>query len=350
MTDSVTKNFLGVQLQCAQCHNHPFTDWKQTEYWGVADFFEKVQITGPRNPVQQQGVPGIAEGNGRQGRRLPLPDSAKNVPARFLGGPEVKLGDKDKPRAVLAQWMTDRDNPYFAKAAVNRVWGQLFGRGLVNPVDDLNDENPPSHPQLLVDLADQFAAGGYDLKDLYRAICLTKAYQRTSKPFGGNDDADPSLFARVTIKVMTPEQQFDSLVMVNAPGKDPRALTVPQGNLPKGPGARFFNPTPRNLFVAFFAVEDADPTQYEAGIPQALRLMNGPGLNGGGALNAILKDEKKPERVVEQLYLTALSRRPTEAEQRRLTDYVANHKGGEREAYSDILWALMNSSEFVMNH
>jgi hypothetical protein len=349
MTDSVTKSFLGVRLQCAQCHNHPFTDRKQTEYWGMADFFKKVQLTGPRNPAQQGGSPGIEEG-GKQGRPLPLPDSAKRASPKFLGGPEVRLDAAEKARPVLVKWLTAADNPFFSKAMANRVWGDLFGRGIVNPIDDMIDENTPSHPQLLVDLADQFAANGFDVKYLYRAVCNSRAYQRSSKPAAGNDDADPALYARMPIKVMTPEQQFDSLSMVNAPGKDPRAVAVDKDKAPKGPAARFGNFTPRNQFVAFFEVEDGDSTEYQAGIPQALRLMNAPQLNNAGVLNAVLKTEKTPNQIVEHLYLTALSRRPTEAEQTRLTDYVAKHKGGERAAYSDVLWALVNSSEFVTNH
>ena len=232
MTDVTTKEFLGVQLQCAQCHNHPFTDWKQTEYWGMADFFKKVELTGPRNPNKQEGVPGIVEGAdvrgprgkaaGAKGRRPPLPDSAKDVPAKLLGGAEVNLAAREKARPVLAKWMTSADNAYFSKAIVNRAWFQLFGRGIVNPVDDVAGISPPSHPQLFVDLADQFAADGFDLKQLYRALCNTKAYQRTSKPTAENADADAALCADMTVQVMTPEEQFDSMLQVLAPNQDPR--------------------------------------------------------------------------------------------------------------------------------
>ena len=194
-------------------------------------------------------MPGIVEVEGRRGRKRPLPDSAKIVPAKFLGGPEVNLSSKPKARPVLANWMTTAENPYFSKAMVNRVWFQLFGRGLVNPVDDLNnDQNPASHPQLLVDLADQFASGSFDLKDLFRAICNSQAYQRTSKPTADNADADPSLYARMMVKVLTPEQQFDSLFQVLAPNADPRAFTPPnvaKNKLPMaGPAA-----TPQPAFA-----------------------------------------------------------------------------------------------------
>ncbi len=352
MTDVTTKEFLGVQLQCAQCHNHPFNDWKQTEYWGMADFFKKVELTGPRNPNKQDGVPGIVEGFGVRGRRPKLPDSAKNVPAKFLGGAEVSLAPREKARPVLAKWMTSPDNAYFSKAIVNRAWFQLFGRGLVNPVDDIAGITPPSHPQLFVDLADQFAADGFDLKQLYRVLCNTRAYQRTSKPTADNADADAALCAHMTVKVMTPEEQFDSILQVLAPNQDPRNLVLPRGgraNLPKG--ARRLKLTPRSLFVAFFEDEDAtDPTEFQQGIPQALRLMNGPQLNNAAVVVPMIRANRTPEQIIERLYLITLSRRPTAQERQRLVEYVAQHKNEPRDGYEDVMWVLMNCSEFVMNH
>jgi hypothetical protein len=351
MTDSTTKVFLGVQLQCAQCHNHPFTDWKQTEYWGMADFFLNVKQTGPRN-AKQEGSPGIVESKTFRGRKSRLPDSAKTVPAKFLGGSEVKLDGKEKARPLLANWMTSADNPYFSKAMVNRVWFQLFGRGLVNPVDDMNEANPASHPQLLVDLADQFTSSGFDVKQLYREMCNSETYQRTSKPSAGNADADPSLFARVAVKVMTPEQQFDSLFQVLAPGKDSRTFKPGKGDKAKAPKiAKGRNFTPRSLFVLFFEAEDAtDPTEYQDGIPQALRLMNAPALNNAATLNGLLRAGKTQSEIIDHLYLATLSRRPTPKEREHMDAYVAKHKNEAREGYADVLWALMNCSEFVMNH
>ncbi len=353
MTDVTTKVFLGVQLQCAQCHNHPFTDWKQTEYWGMADFFMKVRLTGPRNPNKQAGSPGIAEVGGRRGRKMQLPDSAKTVPAKFLGGPVVNLDGKPKARPVLAKWMTTAENPYFSKAMVNRVWFQLFGRGLVNPVDDLNnDQNPPSHPQLLVDLTDQFASSGFDVKELFRAVCNSQAYQRTSKPTTENADADPALYARMMVKVMTPEQQFDSLLQVLAPNRDPRTFTpgrLGRANLPKL--ARYRNLTARSLFVLFFEAEDAsDPTEYQQGIPQALRLMNGPQFNNAASLNFLVKRNSTPEENIDRLFLAALSRRPTADEQEHMTAYLAKHRTEAHDGYEDVMWVLLNCSEFVLNH
>src|SRR5262249_6754104 len=151
----------------------------------------------------------IAETNRPLGRRR-LPDSAKMVPAKFLQGEQPKVPGSGPIRPVLADWMVSPNNPYFAKAMVNRVWGQLFGRGIVNPVDDMIDAHEPSHPELLADLAKQFAANGFDVKYLFRALCNSEAYQRSSKPHGNNEGAGPELFARTAVKPLTPEQLYDS--------------------------------------------------------------------------------------------------------------------------------------------
>jgi hypothetical protein len=243
--------------------------------------------------------------------------------------------------------MTGPQNPFFSKALVNRTWAQFFGRGIVNPVDDMHEGNAPSHPELLADLSAQFRASGYDVKHLIRAVCNSQAYQRTSKPAGNNGDAAPELLARMPVKVLTPEQMFDSLGQ--ALGSGPAA--GPAGR--RGPmmGARQLF-TPRDAFVAFFGVDDgsADPTEYQSGIPQALRLMNSPQLNNAALLTPLLKSGKTPAQVVEHLYVTTLSRRPTPAETDRLTAYVGKHQGEPRQAYADVLWALLNSSEFTLNH
>ncbi len=141
LTDNATRTFLGVQLQCAQCHNHPFTEWKQNEYWGMAAFFTKVRFEGnPRQVVRQGGTVRVNESG--KGRLVRLPISAKKVPAKFLQGEEPKLGAGEAYRPVLADWMTSPKNPYFSKAMVNRAWAQFFGRGIVNPIDDMHDGQP----------------------------------------------------------------------------------------------------------------------------------------------------------------------------------------------------------------
>jgi hypothetical protein len=342
LTDNVTRLFLGVQLQCAQCHNHPFTDWKQDAYWGMAAFFTKVRIQGnPRAAAQRQGNLGVNESG--TGRPLRLPDSAKRLPPRFLQGEQPSLAAGAPYRPALADWMVSPKNPFFSRAMVNRTWAQLFGRGLVNPVDDMHDGNPPSHPELLAELSRQFAANSFDVKYLYRAICNSSVYQRTSRPAGNNVEAGAELFARMAVKVMTPEQLFDSLTRVlgNVGGQGPGRRQGAQARLARGP---------REAFVAFFGVEDgSDPTEYQGGIPQVLRLMNSPPLNNAAMLAPLLEAHKTPAEVIEHLFLATLSRRPSPAESQRLTAYVRSH-GENRQAYTDVLWVLLNTSEFTLNH
>jgi hypothetical protein len=341
ITDNVTKNLLGLQLQCAQCHNHPFTGWKQTEYWGMAAFFMKVRSDRVNNAAKNGNSPGVTEGPQINRNKRTLPESAKIVPAKYLLGEEAKLSARDPYRPVLADWITGSKNPYFAKAMVNRVWSMYFGRGLVNPVDDMHEGNVASHPALLNDLAASFTASGYDVKELIRTITLSQAYQRTSKPLQGNEDSEPQLYARMQVKQMTGEMLYDSLVQVAGTQAGGKAERIKGGG--KAPAR-----TPRDAFVAFFrGDEGGDPTEYSHGIPQALRLMNSPQFSRPAMIDRLTKNGGKPEQVVEQLYLTTLSRRPTSSEMDRMIAHVKKADG--KTGYGDVLWVLLNSSEFVLN-
>jgi hypothetical protein len=344
-TDNVTRMFMGVQLQCAQCHNHPFTGYKRDDYWRTAAFFLNVQPSGnPRQVVRNGGNISISEVTGRPNRRRRLPESAKIMPAKFLGGDAPKLRASEPARPVFADWLTSPKNPFFARAMVNRTWGQLLGRGFVSPVDDMHDNNPVSHPELLDEMSRQFAASGFDVKHLVRAICNSQTYQRSSKPAGNNLEAAPELFARMTVRPLTPGQLYDSLnaVMGGAPARGPAARI--------GGAAARFGGTPREAFITFFGIEDgADPTEYQAGIPQVLRLMNAPQLNRATAIAPILRSGKPQAEIVEQLYLRVLSRRPTTEEAERIAGFLQKNRDDMRQAYAGVLWALMNSSEFALN-
>ncbi len=345
LTDSVGQHFMGIQLMCAQCHNHPFTAWKQTEYWGMAAFFSKTVADKPKNTNKggDNTQIGVHEGAGKSKVKDFFPESTKTVPAKFFGGDEPKIADKDPARPVLAAWLTSKDNPYFAKAMVNRTWAQLFGLGFVNPVDDMHEANPASHPDLLAGLSKAFGDGGFDLKNLYRVICNSQTYQRSSKPLDGND-ADPHRFARMTVKVLTPEQLFDSLAAVNGNPAGDRGKGDKGGAGPKGQD----NST-RGRFVAFFlaGADEASTTEYEAGIPQALKLMNSRQAVNPAAVKALAGSATKPADVLEKLYLSTLARRPTKDEVVRLSGYVGK-AANPQDAYGDILWAILNSSEFTM--
>jgi hypothetical protein len=341
MTDSVSRLFLGVRLQCAQCHNHPFTKWKQDDYWAMAAFFMKVRPDRAGKAAKNGASPGITEEG--KGKRPRLPDSAKTVPARFFQGERPRLDPNRPYRPVLADWIASPKNNFFARAMVNRIWAQFFGRGVVHPVDDLRDENVPSHPELLSALADAFADSGFDLKFLIRAICLSETYNRTSRPVAGNE-RDETLFSHVAVKPLTPEQLYDSLnVVLGAPrGGNGAKRGKAQGAKPRQGGG------PREQFITFFSADEgALATEYHAGIPQVLRLMNAPQMNN---TNAVAAAFARGDRALEQLYITTLARRPTAEETERLTAYVEKHLAEPRQAYGDIVWAVLNSSEFALNH
>jgi hypothetical protein len=327
---ATARQFLGVQLECAQCHDHPFARWSRQQFWQQAAFFAGLRRHGPG------AFAALSEDASL--RELTPPGGSRPTAASFLDGKKPAWKDGANPRAVLADWVTGRDNPYFARAAVNRLWGLLFGRGLVDPVDDLRDDNPASHPELLDELAREFVEAKYDLRFLIRAVCLSRAYQRTSARTHASQD-DPRLFARMALKGLSGDQLFDSL-----------ALAVGFRD-PDRRGAA------RDLFLARFAA----PTRSgepETSIPQALTLMNGrfvedaTDLARGDTLAAVVGTPgMDAAQRVEALYLAALSRKPTQAERDRALRHL--DKGGkdrEEERYADLLWVLLNSAEFRLNH
>jgi hypothetical protein len=355
VTDQVCKLFLGVHLQCAQCHNHPFTDWKQDEYWGMAAFFMKVKQTGSPKQAAKDGssisiaeeVGGGAFKAGKKKKGNNLPEGAKIVPPKFLGGDRANVSANSPLRPALAKWLTSTKNPYFAKAAVNRMWGYFFGRGFVNPIDDMHDANPATHPELLAALGEQLKRNDFDLKYLMQAILLSDTYQRSSRPVDGNE-TDAELFSRMYVKTLTPEQLFDSIGQVVGPNAVAKGGAAGKGagaGGKKGPGPV----GPRTQFIRFFRVDEGDALEYQDGIPQALRLMNSPLLNNGGkALEESLK-MKTNAQAIDHLYLSTLSRHATQEEVDRRIAYISRAPN-PRMGYTDILWALLNSSEFRLNH
>ena len=345
ITDNVTRMFLGVQLQCAQCHNHPFTDWKQTEYWAMAAFFMKTRLNGnPQQAAKKGIVLTVSESNKAAGKKGGLPESAKIVPAKFLQGEQPKIDAAGPVRPVLAQWMTSPDNKFFARAMVNRFWHQLFGRGIVNPVDDMHDDNAATHPELLATLTEQFKLNSFDVKFLIRAICNSDVYQRTSVLKGDVASIDPDVYSRREMRVLTPEQMFDSLTTILGKGA---ARVEPKDRAQKKGGPQ----SPRGNFISFFRVDEANPLEYQNGIPQALRMMNSPFTNKADVTaGEITKGTKTTQEAIERIYLTALARKPTASELDRLTAFATRDGTPARTSFGDILWVLLNSSEFVLNH
>lgn len=337
---SVSQVFLGVQIQCAQCHDHPFDHWKQKDFWEFAAFFAQLQRPQGRNRFVGRVVD-LAKGE------VTLPDSKTVVSPRFLGGSPVSSKNGQTRRQQLARWLTAADNPYFARATVNRVWGMLFGYGLVDPVDDFAKRNPPSHPEILDLLARDFARNNFNLRRLFRILTRTNAYQLSSEVVASRN-TEPHLFQRMAVKTLTAEQIYDCLKIatctLDAPATQSR---FPQNNLA------------RQTFLAKFEAPTQSPTEFQSGIPQALTMMNGQLLasmtdvNQSDILQAVSESPFfSDEDRVEILFLATLARRPTSSERSQFLDYVKT--GGpakdSRKALSDVLWALLNSTEFILNH
>lgn len=334
LTDLTTRYFLGTRLNCAQCHDHPFVKWTQQDYWGMAAFFTQVQTPGRPKLVYNAGVKDYPEITLSSLQKDGMLDGFVSRPPTFLGGEELKTRKGATNRAALAEWLTSPKNPYFARAIVNRTWWRLFGRGIVHPVDDMHAANPPSHPELLDLLSQSFVASGFDLKFLSRAIVLSRAYQRTSRP-GDAPEKQAALFGRMSVKVLSAGQLYDSLVTVLGPPGGKSAVDV------------------RAEFTEFFAEEgDPDPTAYRRGIPHALRLMNSrqfAGANLSALANKLAVPGRAADELADELFLTILSRRPRPEEQQRCRAHLSGSRSPAT-ACRELAWALLMSSEFSLNH
>jgi hypothetical protein len=332
---STSRVFLGTQIQCAQCHDHPFDHWKREDFWGYAAFFARLAQPMPRQPVAFQVID-AAEGE------VKLPGTSDVVGPRFLDG-TASPDDERTRRQRLAAWLTAPENPYFARAAVNRLWAILFGRGLVHPVDDFGKHNPPSHPELLDELARYFADTGFDMNRLVRVLAQTRAYQLSSR--SGRTDAPPELFARMAVKSLSAEQLYDCLV---------EAMRRREAG--QFPANRVFDPV-RSAFLAKFRTPGQEPTEYEGGVPLALTLMNGvlirqaTDLGQSDLLAALDSPFFTDEERVEVLFLSTVSRAPDDLERAQFVEHVRQKSAADkRRACGDILWALLNSAEFGLNH
>jgi hypothetical protein len=347
---SVARRFLGVRLECAQCHNHPFSSWTRKQFWELAAFFTDVQppavnlytTKNPKASVEQ--VTFVVQGTGQPaGRAITIPGTDKVVQARFPDGQSPVWKNNVNSVQTLADWLTSPSNPYFARAAANRLWAHFFGIGIIDPVDDEpSEDNPASHPELLAELTAQFVASKYDVKYLIRAITASRAYQRTSAASHVSQNA-PRLFARMAVKGLTGEQVFDSLALATG-------FQDPSGHQP---GVIVPN-TPRGDFLLLFSNQDKQ-TETQTSILQALTLMNGKlvadatSVTGSLRLATLLSGAGTNAEKLESLYLGTLSRLPRAQEAERLLQYL-DSQGDARQALADIFWALLNSAEFRFNH
>lgn len=337
LAGSTARLFLGVKLECAQCHDHPFAKWSRDQFWEYAAFF---------TDVPQQARPGQPAVRVPRGE-IKIMGTDKVAKARFLDGKEPKWKD-DGTRPTLVEWMTAADNPFFAKAAVNRMWAHFFGVGLVDQPDGPGDDNPANYPELLDELARGFVAHKYDVKFLVRVITASQTYQRTSA-VSHPSQKDLRLFARMPLRGLSPEQLFDSLAV--ATEYQEQVAADPQ--VAFRPGRQ----TPRAQFLAKFAAQD-QKTDYQTSILQALYLMNNDFIADRTSVSknrtlATLADQRtSTARKIESLYLVALSRKPRPEESERFVKYVDSGGAANdpKKALADVFWVLLNSPEFILNH
>jgi hypothetical protein len=359
-TAEVSRIFMGIQIQCAQCHNHPTDRWKREQFHELAAFFPRLAV----RPVREDGkrlsfaVVSVDRGpkkkgnNPRQGSlehympdlEHPEEEGKLMQPVFFVNGRKLETGIGDaERRETIAEWITDRSNRWFAKAFVNRMWSELVGRGFYEPVDDIGPDRQCSAPKTLDYLADRFAANQYDIKWLLTVITATDAYGRESRSRGDDAESD---FDTACPQRLRADQLYNALVEVlGIPDDEPTGNERNYRNVMAGP---------RGQMNRTFGYDPSVRRDEIAGsIPQALFLMNSPqlagalnGASGRTQLGKLLREISDDEELVTELYLRSLAREPKESELKTCLDYVG--ASPERiEAFEDILWALVNSTEFL---
>jgi hypothetical protein len=348
--ETAAQLFLGVRLQCAKCHNHPFENITQTDYYGLAAYFAQVERKGAKFMLDDEIVCLVP------GREVQNPQTRKKQDPVAFGAPAGKLDPEEDRRQKLADWLTRPDNPYFAASLVNRIWYHLFGQGIVEPVDDFRATNPPSNPELLQALTADFVKNGYRLRPLLRTILASKTYQLSSvaptqSAFAARSDR---YFTHTRIKMLSAEQVLDAVsAATGVPERFPgfplgtRAIELPEGGI-KHPFLQAFARPVRD--VTCECAREEDPS-----LPQMLHLLNNAGLlaklkSPENRIAGWLAKEREPKRLIENVYLATLARRPTTAEVAIVERHVAGVKGDMGKAMRDLQFALMNSSEFLLRH
>lgn len=352
LTENASMAFLGMSITCARCHNHPLEKWTQKQYFQMANLFARV---GLKNGARAGDVQVYSNPAGEVNH----PRLNKPLPPTPLDGEALPFDSPKDRRQHLAEWLTSPSNPYFARAAVNRVWKNFMGRGLVEAVDDMRATNPPSNEELLTALTKDFTDHGFDLKHLIRTVMNSAVYQRSSKPNDTNTQ-DERFYSRYIIKRLPAEAVLDAISQVTRvptefPGYPPgiRAMQLPDARV-NSYFLTIFGKPPR------FATCECERTS-EPSVSQALHVINGETINQklrapGGLVDFFLKSGTNNEMIISQLYLSALGRRPEKDEMNRLLSVIkqgTEEKGAgdsRRLAIEDLVWAVLSSKEFMFNH
>jgi hypothetical protein len=353
LTSRTTRLFLGQQIQCTQCHDHPSNEWKQMDFWGINAFFKGMKAENVTKPsatgqeaydhtdLSDQPTDAYARFDRRDGLvGIAFP--------RVLDGRKISQGQDVNRRSELGKLIADPNNEAMAKAFVNRIWAHFLGRGFVDPVDDFGSHNPASHPELLDQLAKEFKDSGYSVKKLCRWIANSRVYQQSSiktKPSAKEE----GLFCQMQLKPMSPEQLFDSLLTAT------RAHRAGSGDEDHRKRDAWLN----QFLFTFANDETEESTSFQGTIPQALMMMNGEmmheALSGkpGSFLGDVCEQaghSRSPEGLmVDSIYLAALSRHPNDREVARAKQYLGAYPDSLH-VLQDLFWALLNSNEFVLIH
>ncbi len=344
--------FLGVQIQCAECHNHPFDRWTQDDYYGFVSFF-----TGMRRK------PGVEPRERRIYCDLSAPPArhlvdGRPMPAKVLGGIDSVPAGSD-PRTTLAQWLTAPENDLFSRNLANRIWAQFLGRGIIDPVDDIRASNPPVNGPLLDALAKRLVAVKFDLKSIVRDICNSRVYQLSAKPNSSNF-RDTRQFSHAHLRRLRADVLLDSVV--TATGVSRRFPNFPDGTraidyYPRESGSTE-GPSFGDPFFATFgrssrATVCACETKKEPTLSQTLHLAVGDTvrerLSAAGEMKRMLDQGKSPDEMLNELFIRALSRRLTSVERTALRELIGDAVK-DASVYEDIFWSLLNSTEFAFNH
>ncbi len=341
--ENVAQVFMGMRIQCAQCHNHPFDRWTMDDYYSFAAFFAQVGNKPAEDPRER-----IVFNNG-QGE-VTHPVTGRPMKPKFLGGATPDLAGRDR-RAVLADWLASPENPYFAKNLANIVWAHFFGRGIVQEVDDVRVSNPPVNAELLDELGKHFTDDHYDFRKLVRDICTSRTYQLSSESNETNA-ADDRNFSHSAVRRIRAEVLLDVISEVtDTKNKFPglplgaRAVQVADGNT-------------TNYFLTTFGRATRETVcecavKMEPNLSQALHLLNGDTVNNrireGKLIERRLADKKAPEEIIDELYVRSLSRKPTDDERKDLLAALEKEPD-QKKGLEDVFWALLNSREFLFNH
>jgi hypothetical protein len=347
--ERVTQVFCGVRMLCARCHAHPLENWTQADYYGLASFFNQVTERGDGRFRNSPNTKLISIS--RTAGFATNPRTGQAQPPRFLGGEAPKLESGVDRREAYAKWLTDPKNPFFARGLVNRYWSYFAHRGIIDPVDDIRSTNPPINPELLAALAEDFVKAKFDARHLIRRIVTSETYQRSSTPNPGNLQ-DEQNFSRAIPRRVPAEALLDSLV---------QATAVPEA-LPNGfRAAQLPDANVENAFLRLFGKPqrmDACECERDNGsnMLQALHFINGKSILGRvrnpGARPALLVNQKlTDEQLITEIYLWSLARNPNAKELAVAKEFIGLHDAKERPAAAqDMMWALLNSRDFLMIH